>query len=87
MARITEVVAALTKRVEALENTTGWKLSYDAILSLMTLELATLKLTGVIDWWWFFVFSPLYLPISIAFISGTFIILIGALKDSRKDKE
>ena len=86
MTRIADVVEALTARVEALENKKSWKISYDAIISLMTLQLVTLKLTDVIDWSWIFVLSPLYLPISIAFVLGIFIIATGSTEDAKKGK-
>ena len=66
-----------------------------SFLGLLTLLFIGLKLTGYITWSWTWVLSPLWIPISIALILFSAVILLVALsktdidkilKDERKEK-
>ena len=47
-------------------------------IGFLTLIFITLKLTGQIDWSWWWVWSPFWLPIVIMFGLGTFL-MVGSL--------
>ena len=61
-----------------------------SFLGLLTLLFIGLKLTGYITWSWIWVLSPLWVPISIALILFSAIILVVGLnktiKYTRKEK-
>ncbi|CAB4240523.1 hypothetical protein UFOVP3_20 [uncultured Caudovirales phage] len=47
-------------------------------LSILTLILITLKLTGQIDWSWWWIWSPIYIP---ALIASAFLIFVWGMKN------
>ena len=47
-----------------------------SFLGLLTVLFIGLKLTGVIEWGWFWVLAPMLLPISFALIIVFFIIVV-----------
>lgn len=58
-------------------------------LSILTLIFITLKLTGYIDWSWFWVLSPLVIPLGLIF-SIIFLVILGdiiykALQTNKKN--
>lgn len=60
----------------------------DAILAVIILQLVILKLSGVIDWSWILILSPLYIPILIAaFIGISYLVVGGVFKGINKGKE
>ncbi len=57
----------------------------DGIIGLMLLELIILKKSGVIDWHWLFIVSPIYLPILIAlFVLITYLVTGETLRAFQK---
>ena len=49
--------------------------------STLTLVLIILKLTNVIDWSWWWVLAPLWVPLSLCFLLMVFLFFIGMLDD------
>lgn len=47
-------------------------------LALLTAIFVGLKLASVIDWSWWWVLSPLWLPWAVLFLAATGIVIIGA---------
>jgi hypothetical protein len=71
----------------ATTNTT--KVQLIGFLPALTLILITLKLCGVIDWWWLFVLGPLWIPPVCMFLFGVSVVLfvlIGSLALALYDK-
>ena len=60
-----------------------------SILTILFVVFITLKLTGNIDWSWWWVTSPLWIPLAIAVSIISLIFIIGVimllLKDPNKD--
>lgn len=61
-----------------------------SFFGLLTIVFITLKLIGTIDWSWWWVLSPLWIPVAL----GLFIILcqmtiaaLGSINDKEKDEE
>jgi len=48
----------------------------EVVLALLTLVFVVLKITGNINWSWWWVFSPLWLPMSIGLILLLIFVLI-----------
>lgn len=44
----------------------------------------TLKLTGLVDWSWWWVMAPLWIPLSIAAVIGVIWLFAAALKNVRR---
>jgi hypothetical protein len=42
-------------------------------LSILTLILITLKLTGQIDWSWWWIWAPIYIPALIGLVAATYL--------------
>lgn len=53
---------------------------------LLTLILITLKLTGYIDWSWWLVLMPLFVPVIIIFTILVTILLLGARVRQRRNR-
>lgn len=60
-----------------------------SILTILFVVFLTLKLTGNIDWSWWWVTSPLWIPLAIAVLIISLMFMIGVimllLKDPNKD--
>ena len=60
-----------------------------SILTILFVVFLTLKLTGNIDWSWWWVTSPLWIPLAIAVLIISLMFIIGVimllLKDPNKD--
>ena len=50
-----------------------------SFLGLLAIVFITLKLTQVIDWSWWFVLMPLWLPVAIFALVGLIVMLIQAI--------
>ena len=51
---------------------------------LLTITFIVLKLTGYIAWSWWWVLSPLWIPLSIAAVIGLVILMICAVRGMRR---
>lgn len=49
-----------------------------SILTIMFVVFLTLKLTGNIDWSWWWVTSPLWLPVAMLFVIIGLIVIVGS---------
>lgn len=47
---------------------------------LLTIVFITLKLTGVIDWSWWWVLAPLWIPLALVIVIGCIILLVLFIK-------
>lgn len=65
------------------DNYTGGGISFLGALFLLFLGL---KLAGVIDWSWWWVTSPLWLPVAVALVILVIVILVGVLGGFGKDE-
>ena len=63
-------------------NTNGNKMS--KISEVLTIVFVILKLCGVINWAWWWVLSPLWIGLSLIFISVVIVILIRKKNDDYK---
>jgi len=50
-----------------------------SILTILFVVFVTLKLTGNIDWSWWWVISPLWLPIAILLVVMNMLLIVGAI--------
>lgn len=59
-----------------MENNNNDNSSFSNFLGMLTILFIGLKLTGFINWSWFWVLSPIILPIIVIFIIFLIILLI-----------
>jgi len=59
--------------------TSNVSLVNSSILTIMFIVFLTLKLTGNIDWSWWWVTSPLWLPVAILFAVISILLIAGTL--------
>ena len=52
-------------------------------LQLLTLVFVVLKLTKYIDWSWWWVLAPLWIPVALVFVVVFILGIIGAIVDGR----
>lgn len=57
------------------------------ILSMATMLFVTLKLCGVIDWHWVWVFSPIWIPILFLTLLGIFSVVFSGDDDDDNDDD
>jgi hypothetical protein len=50
-------------------------------VSILGIAFIVLKLTHAINWSWWWVLSPFWIPLGLALIIGVFALVIGAFKD------
>lgn len=55
--------------------------SCDSFLGLLTILFIGLKLTHYIDWSWWWIFAPIWIPASIAFLIVVFVACVTALHE------
>lgn len=48
---------------------------------LLTIVFITLKLTGFITWHWFWVLSPILIPVGLVILSATIVIIIAVVAE------
>lgn len=48
---------------------------------LLTIAFIVLKLCGIIDWMWLWVFAPLWIPVALAIVLGLAAIITGSIID------
>lgn len=51
---------------------------------LLTIAFIVLKLTGIINWSWFSVFSPIWIPLLLFILFAVFVIIINLLRTKHK---
>ena len=72
-----DTIIELTKKHLAAERKAHFLC--DAILAVIIIQLAILKLSGVIDWSWILILSSLYIPILIATGIGVGYLVVGGV--------
>lgn len=63
-----------------MENNNNDNSSFSIFLGMLTILFIGLKLTGFISWSWFWVLSPIILPIIVVFIIFLIMLLISIKK-------
>ena len=51
------------------------------IFTLMFLILFTAKVFGAIDWSWWWVFSPVWVPVALILLTALFILIVRGIKE------
>ena len=80
MTKMIRCVNETEERRNNMNNTNGMKVCISFLLGLLTIAFIVLKLIGIINWSWIWVFGPVWIPIAlIAAIVLTLLIIAGVM--------
>ena len=68
-------------------NHSRWRIGVLWAMFVTLLVFVILKLTGAVLWTWLWVISPLWIPVSLAFVIISIVIIIAALRDIRERRK